>query len=83
METNSLIIRSAQKSIETIERVQMALNGKNIIQLLKSQIKIPDDAFIEVTFTCPTGGDCSGDIILIDDDYPIIVTYVTKREVVE
>jgi hypothetical protein len=56
-----------QKSVRKIEEIQLSLDSKAIIGLLRKEgYEVPINA--EVTFKVPTGGDYSGTTLHLESD---------------
>lgn len=63
----------------TIITRTIKLSGQDIVDLLIARDPALRDRHTEVTFTVPTGADHSGDDIEIDEENPVIVTFITTR----
>ncbi len=69
------------KHTQTMSETSLALNGADIVDLLKINGAIPREAKAEVKFRVPGGGDYSNCTLEVSDADPIVVSYKEFSEV--
>ena len=73
------ILQSVTTRVETEKKTTLVLAGGDIVQLLLAAgWALPQGVPLEVAVSVPSGGDWSNTELLVDDENPLSVSWVTK-----